>query len=180
MRNMIANDYPEAMFHICPAIDATAKRFSGKRGRKNYKDFLTDNMDIVCGFSVGTPLSGIRLNYVIPGITAPDGSCSLEEIIYHSVRCGLAHEAAIPTNILITENQLGDPNGSLLLPKSIICGLIMAVVGSPANSLETCQETLCIHLNGVGFQINQWWGRSGALRKQMLSAIASKSATEAT
>jgi hypothetical protein len=174
---LIAGDPESAMFQICSAIEETAKRESGRGGRASYKSFLFANTDIICGIGVGVMLSGIRVAYLHPEITTDaSGTCGLEDIVYHAVRCGLYHSAALPTNIRFTKNQIGpDGNGILCIPETIISGLAFSVVVSPANGGERSDLGHFIGVKGTEFHVNDWWGRATDFRAALNAALAKDS-----
>ncbi len=166
---MIGGDPEGAMFQVCATIEETAKRELGKGGRSNYKAFLRSNMDVICCFAFGTGLRRLYLGYTHPKIKGTaDGSCSLEDIVYHAVRCGLYHTAALPSNLRFTKNVLGSGgDGILKLPETLIFGLVMSVVTSPANAAERCDQNYFVTAKDVMFVVNQWWGRAADLHKKV-------------
>ncbi len=185
---LLNGDAEAALMQICAPIDKTAKLEASQSGKKpgkkhnkgigaRYKSFVHRNMDIITGVGLWGPmLAGVRLPYTHPDIQCqPDGTCSLEEIIWHVIRCGLYHEAELPNDIVFTDSELGggnkSPAGVLKLPKNLVYGLIMAVVGSPVNKSQTFDDSYCIRIHGENYFLNDWWGKAAQLRARMRKAL---------
>jgi hypothetical protein len=126
--------YFESLTLACIAIDACAAiLYPGENVTKRNKRFLKDYFRIICkhGFP-GVQASHIRikLNVEIDNLKKDEqGYVDMEQIIYHTIRCGLVHETTIDKRIQFTnQTMIGDFNSDqFLLPKDIIFGLIKAV-----------------------------------------------------
>jgi hypothetical protein len=98
------NDAEGALIPASIAVDATASQFYGAPGRKSFKTFIHDNMKLIsrCGLN-GCKIENLNLqvpqDFVakFPQMHLLDarGLCSLQELFYHVVRCGLVHEAEL-------------------------------------------------------------------------------------
>lgn len=94
---MARNDPERALLPLSAAIDATATKLYTQRGRKSYKEFIHQNLNLITEVSFGTSILNINLKYDHPDLEAdPDGRCSIQNILYHVVRCGLVHSAELP------------------------------------------------------------------------------------
>src|SRR5262249_39182982 len=90
----------------------------------------------------------------------PEGVYTIEEILYHAVRCGLYHQAGLPSNLEFTsECQIRCNHGALVLPASLIYGLILAVVVAPANQQEVAAGPSMLNLGDFPIPISKLWGR---------------------
>lgn len=127
--------YEEALCLVCIAIDACAsKQYSidNYKNNERYKLFLKENFNIICKY--GFPdiqVSKIRIKIMNKNIklkTDKNGYVSMEEIIYHVLRCGLVHECCIEETIEFTDSTIiGDWTDKFYIPKDIIWGFINSV-----------------------------------------------------
>lgn len=172
---LVANDPEGALFQICAAIEETAKREGRPKGKKGYKAWVADNIPIITAIGIGPALAGIRIAYSHPELPATlDGAHGFEDIVYHVVRCGLYHAASLPTDVHITENQIGaDSTGALLIPKHLVTGLVVAVIASPSNAGETSSSRHFFEVSGVRFDLDSQWGRRDDLLKELMAARSS-------
>jgi hypothetical protein len=158
---MLSDDPEGALFAICAAIEETARRERRQKGRHGYKALIADNIHLVTGFGLGHPIASLRMGYSHPNLpTDDDGNAQIEDIVYHVMRCGLYHTAALPASVIFTNNRIGgNGKGDLLLPKSMVSGLIVFVVCSPANTGETTDPSFCVTAFGRNFFLNRIWGK---------------------
>lgn len=162
VEKMAANDPEGALFQICAAIDATAARETGKSGRSSYKAFIKQNLALITQIAFsGRTVLGMNLAIDHASVKRDaKGTASIEDILYHVVRCGLYHQAALPKELQFTDQvQIHMKDGRLLLPSSLINGLIVAVVVSPANRGELCSELSTLNLGAAILPLNKLWGR---------------------
>jgi hypothetical protein len=90
--------------------------------------------------------------------------CSAESILYHVVRCGLLHEACLPASLRFeTTNTITVRDGLLVLPASLIVGLVMAVVACPANGGESLPSECSFSIGGRDYPLSSFWGRQDDL-----------------
>ena len=167
MDELQAGDAEEALYQISSAVEATAKAEYGTGGRGNYKNFIHDNFGLITKIAFGhARILKLRIGYSHPEIKSDaDGTCSIEEVFYHAVRCGLAHETKLPHNLVFTDEQAikPDKSGTLFLPKSLVMGLIVAVVVSPANAGEKADKPCGIQYIGLNIPVEKMWGKRAEL-----------------
>ena len=98
VEKMDAGDPEGALFQISSAIDATAKREFSKAGRRSYKDFVHDNLALITDITFqGTRILNLHFAFDHPQIAKDSsGTCTIQDILYHAVRCGLYHDSALP------------------------------------------------------------------------------------
>jgi hypothetical protein len=171
-----AGDPESALFAICPAVEATAKKEFGKGGRGSYKDFIRNNLPLITMIGVWgmntkelwLPYTNVAKNEDLrigEGGFYPFGLYPFEEIVYHIARCGLGHEAGLPPDLEFVDKPeiRSDPSGKLYLPASLVLGLIFAVVASPANQNEAETGTGAkarVYMDGpYPLPLNKLWGR---------------------
>lgn len=154
-----------ALSLACSAVDATSTKMfpDEKYNNVRYKSFLQKNMRLVTTFGMpGVSAGGIRIKCVnIPELkTDKENMASLEDIIYHVIRCGLIHQCEIEDKIEFTERtMLGDFKGKFRVPYAIILGLIMAVILSKENAAESMPKSHKVYLNGKHVDLNSLWGK---------------------
>lgn len=161
---MQAGDPESALFAICAAIEATAAKELGRTGRSTYKTFIHDNLAIITQVAFTRRVMNLHVafDHSSQSIkTGPNGECSVEDIFYHAVRCGLYHSAELPLNLrFIDEKKISCEGGVLHLPSALIYGLITAVVIAPVNRDEVANASPMFNW-GSGFRIpvSLLWGR---------------------
>jgi len=165
VEKMAQNDAEGALLPISSAVDATATKHFNRRGRRSYKDFIHENLGLITKVALGPSVLNIKLKYDHPDLeTGPDGLCTIEDILYHVVRCGLAHSAELPSTLkFVDENRFQVDNGLLVLPASLIYGLIAAVVVCPENTDQSIADNYGLNVRGFQIRLNDLWGRKAEL-----------------
>jgi len=168
LRAVEAKDIPEALLHACIAVAATARREDrGLTDRRAFETFLMKNMDlIVLGMTAGA-FTVASLEFEVPSSARTLGkrdTVGLETILYKLVRCSLIHEDDLPSEVEFTEAN--DPKawqmsgqGRIVLPWQVVWGLVLSVVGAPANSLEVGCDNWYIGDKPVA----DLWGRKAVI-----------------
>jgi hypothetical protein len=159
----VAAGDPEGALHaICAAIESTAKQEFGKPGRSSYKEFIHSNLGMITAVAFGgTQVLNIYLAIDHPDLPkGADGLCSIQDIFYHVVRCGLYHDSGLPSALEFADEQrIRCENGHLVLPTSLIYGLIAAVVVAPVNRGESTGKTTILNLGDFPIPVSHLWGR---------------------
>ncbi len=155
-------DFENALIQLSIAFDATAKREYPKlKVGERFKKFLRDNQDIITFFTFAT---NMFIDCVFDGYT-------LEDIIYHVLRCGLLHEGSIPDEIeFVDEIVLGRPGGRWRFPKTYVWGGLLAIIGAKSNAKERIPPQYAMLIMGKQYQVNELWGRCDVIRKKMVRA----------
>jgi len=158
---MAQKDAEGALLPISAAIDATATKHFGTSGRKSYKSFLHENLGLITKVGLGPAILNLNLEYDHPDIQRnADGTCPIQDILYHVVRCGLAHDAELPSNLRFTdEYRFTTEDNVLILPASLIYGMIVAVVVCPVNGDQSVAEQYGINVRGFQIRLNKLWGK---------------------
>lgn len=162
IEKMASSDFEGALFAVCAAIEATATKEFNKKGREVYKTFIHENLGLITDIAFGgKKVLNINLKYEHPDIKkTQEGLCSIQDIIYHAVRCGFYHEAKMPDDIKFSsEQKIKVENNNLILPASLIYGFIIAVVISPANKNENTSKDEILNLYNFPIPINKLWGK---------------------
>jgi len=157
--------YDISLALACSAVDATASKcgYEGKNNTK-YKQFLKENMRVITTFGFpGISASGIKIKCVnIPDLkTDNNNMVDIENIIYHTIRCGLIHQCDIDSQIEFTPDTfIGDFISKFKIPQNIVIGLIVAVVLAKCNQNEhLCKDYSIINpLTKERVNLNKIWG----------------------
>lgn len=160
------NQFDIALALASSAVDATASK-CGYKGNNNtkYKQFLKDNMQMITTFGFpGISASGIRIKCInIEDLKTDDKNMTdIENIIYHTIRCGLIHQCDISSQIEFThETYIGDFIDKFKIPQNLVLGLLVAVVLAKCNKYESLKKTYFI-LNPMTkehISLNSLWGK---------------------
>lgn len=153
---------------ICSALDATAKKvFPNDNNNQRNKKFIRKYMHIITRFGFpGVLATGIRIKCIdIPNLrTDSEGYVGIEDIIYHTIRCGLIHECEIEDLIEFTDETLiGDFNQKFKVPKELFWGLTLATILCKENKHEKSIDEVNINITGKNFSIDDLWGKEKEL-----------------
>ncbi|MBW3598549.1 MAG: hypothetical protein KY475_14915 [Planctomycetes bacterium] len=168
IEKMKQGDAESALFQICAAIDTTAKaEFAQPKARKkDYKDFIHRSLGLITEIGFGPRILNINLGYAHPEIKAnADGCVSIQDVIYHAIRCGFYHDSSLPSNLHFEDEAAirVSKEGDLFLPSTLVWGLMWAVVVAPVNSGErAAHEVFLTHL-GAPLPLSKLWGRRAEL-----------------
>lgn len=174
VQKMAENDAEGALLPLSSAVDATATKHFSRSGRKSYKDFIHENLDLITKVAFGKSIMNINLKYHHLDLdTGPDGLCTIQDILYHVVRCGLAHAAELPSTLkFVNENKWQVEDNLLVLPASIVYGLITAVVVCPENADQTISVEYGLNVRGFQIGLNKLWGK----KQELLNLFAAMDA----
>jgi hypothetical protein len=168
-----SENYDVSLALACTAIDATAKKLygDGLSNNQRNKKFLNENMRLVTHFGFpGITASGLAIKCDnIPELKRdPKGLVSMEEILYHTLRCGLVHECEIDNRIEFVEATfIGDYNNKFRMPANLIFGLVLSVVLSESNVGETLSKNYSIKSNGKNYNLNTLWGERAKILREI-------------
>ena len=158
--------YDISLALVASAVDATATK-SKYKGNNNvkYKKFLKDNMRIITTFGFpGISASAIKIKcHNIKDLkTDKNNMVNIEDIIYHTIRCGLIHQCDISNSIEFTEKTyIGDFIDTFKIPQNLVLGLIMSVVLAECNKNEKLSTNVYTIINPISQEeliINNLWG----------------------
>jgi hypothetical protein len=138
---LFENDrYLESLCLACIAIDAcAAKLYPNEKVNERNKHFLKDYFMTISKYGFpGVQASSIRIRVDtdLKDLKKDEnGYVDIEQIIYHSLRCALVHQATIDERIqFINQTRIGNfNNDGFYLPKALIFGLIKAIDEAPCN-----------------------------------------------
>ena len=162
-KKISVGDHEGALMQVCAAIEATATAEYGKEGRSSYKTFLQENLGLITKVAFGASILNLNLGYTHPRVkTATPGLCSFGDILYHAVRCGLYHQASLPSDLRFhNEPSFVVEGGLLVLPARLILGLVVAVIVAPVNKDKTVADDHegGLEISGYKIPLKRLWGR---------------------
>lgn len=158
---------------VCSALDATAKKiFPSENNNQRNKKFIRKYMPMITLFGFpGIIAGGILIKcHNVPNLkTDKDGYVGIEDIIYHTIRCGLIHECEIENLIEFTdETIIGDFYDKFKVPKQLFWGLALSVILCEQNKNESTRENVFINIADCTFDINELWGQENKLQKRII------------
>ncbi len=167
IEEMARNDPEAALTSASIAVAATARLAHPKlKDNEAHKQFLNDNMGLIASIALpvirvtGQAKLVLGGKYTHPRVkAAKDGYTSLADILYHVVRCSLVHEAGLPSNVQFSEGTLVSQPDKLVLPRTIVSGLIVAVVVATVNKAEMIAPSYQFTFGGKSIPLNDLWGR---------------------
>ena len=159
---------------ICSALDVTAKKVFPNEtdNSKRNKKFMKEYMHIITRFGfpgIITSKEEIRIKCVNVPNLKPDneGYVGIEDIIYHTIRCGLIHECDIEQSIEFTDETLiGDFINKFKVPKQLFWGLTLATILCEKNKEEVSFDKV-IKLGNKDFQIGELWGKEHEIQRMI-------------
>ena len=166
-------DAEAALIPVSIAMDATAQKFYGKPGRGSYKTFIHDNLPLITKVALNGPRIE-NLHLAVPAeflqrwpemkTTDNNTLCSIQEIFYHVVRCGLVHEAELIASLEFQEKAIiRISNGKIILPRKLILGFIVSVCVCAANKDDTMPDGHGLNISGYNIPFNALWGKKDQL-----------------
>jgi len=169
-----------ALIQVTISFDATAKKEGLTGGNaERCKKFIEKNKNIITRVSfglleIGGPLS---LEYARTGNESK--FATFEEVIYKLIRCNLLHEGEVSDIIeFVDETTFGvSTEGKIILPKTIVLGIVFAVICSPANKNGTLDNSFIFNLGQKSYRFNEFWGekeKALALFRQHAEDVSKK------
>ncbi|EIZ1412020.1 hypothetical protein MOV01_004366 [Vibrio vulnificus] len=158
-----------AIEHACNAIDVTSQRYYSQKKSSNscFKQLLSEYSWLIEIMS----LRGINLdettfdNFPIKIFNKIEGKPRFCDLIYHVVRCGLVHSDTLEKGFSFHDRDAIEiADKELVLPSSILWGLLGVVVFCPANVNEETDDRYYISIFGNRFVINDFWGQEAVAR----------------
>jgi hypothetical protein len=175
--------YESAMCLAMNALDVTASREypvlagPGKVGERCMR-FVRDHYDIVTSVGTGGAI------YSAPGshLNLPDPKTgttnSLEGILYHTVRCLLTHETALPGDTFFNEQAVyGQTPQGFSIPAAMVYAVILAVVGANTNTGETSNADIGLIVRDQKIPIAECWGRKEKILSLLGMPVGPKNGT---
>ena len=164
-----------ALSDICIAIDVTSQRYYGvpASSASCYKRFLKENIWMIVVTGMGSLITeAIKLPFTHKDIkTDSEGYCTLEQIIYHVMRCGLIHGTGEDSKIKWNNNVplAIDKEGNLNISPSFIWGLALCVITCSVNKDEKVGDSCWISMASFKYLINDLWGKRNSVKNMIKS-----------
>lgn len=162
-----------SLVSVCNAVDATAKKEypqSPKIGER-YVNFISDNMRIITTAGFGVQTSDFRFRNIFKNVKGmekfnDDKDVSIKDLVYCVVRCGLIHSATLPKELSFHQGtSIKLENQSLVIPISLVWGLVFAVVGAPSNTGNISGSNLSVKFPSEELiQLDLLWGQKAKIK----------------
>ena len=166
-------DFEDAFLQASVAVAATARKEHQSLGGDQlcYRKFIRENIDLITLVSLGSTLQGISLRYAHSDLKdTPDGTHSLDELLYVVVRCCLVHEAGLPAGFTVVQERMfatGATPGEVTISSKLVLGMAVAVTASPVNADEELSGESSVELNGKRVALRELRGRRIELRRRL-------------
>lgn len=173
--HMEKNELELALSDICIAIDITSQKYYNEStsSASCYKRFLKEHMWMIIVTGMNSIIAEtIKLPFKHENIKSDkDGYCTLEQIIYHVMRCGLIHGTGEGNKIIWNRNVplAIDGNQNLILSPAFIWGLALCVIACPINNYEQVGDLCWISTASFKYLINDLWGKRDSVEKMIRS-----------
>lgn len=162
-----------ALHEVCTALDITSWKYykAQKSSKKLYQRFLDENMKtiLLMGMGPGAPLTpDIKIPFQHKYVHSDaDGYCTLKDVIYHVMHCGLKHDTGEDNNIIWNDriSMMLNAQKQLLLSLGFIWGFALIVIICPINKNEKIGERTWIEMLQLRYLINDLWGYCDFPRK---------------
>jgi hypothetical protein len=156
---MNSGAYDAAFPPTCGAIVETAKKAYGDGG--NYEKFIKENWELLSfmGLPRALPLPlnvPFALKRIVPSFNSHHGA---KEIIFYVIQQTLA-AGKMPAQFAFASTDIFEiRRNRLLLPVSLIGGLLGLVIVQPVNKDETIDEKYWMNIADFKMFISELWGR---------------------
>lgn len=166
-------DFEGALIPACIAVAATSRKVRPTGpDHAVYKAFLRDHIELITRVAFGNiAILNLRIEFSHADLI-PDheGLVTLEQILYHVVRCGLIHEAELTTTLKFTDDGIMKVDQ---LPAKLIHGMIGAVLADASNADETIEPGYGIMTAAGAVPLQSLWGRRDEVFRVMLDGYRS-------
>lgn len=155
---MNAGSYEAAFAPTCAAINETAQRTFGA---ENYQRFIRENWQLISfmGLPRALPLPlniPFALKRIVPSFNSHHGA---KEIIFHLVQQTTA-TGKMPVQFAFASTDIFEiKRNRLLIPGSLLGGLLGIVIVQPVNKNETIDEKYWMNIADFKMFISELWGR---------------------
>lgn len=164
-----------ALSDICIAVDITSQKYynESRSSASCYKRFLKENIWMIIVTGMGSLITeAIKLPFTHKYIKSDsEGYCTLEQIIYHVMRCGLLHGTGEDSKIIWNSNVplAIDKDQNLNISPSFIWGLALCVITCQANIHERVNDYCWISMATFKYLINDLWGKRDSVKNMIKS-----------
>jgi len=162
--NYLEGDIHTSLSLACSAVDATARKvFNSTNNNVRFKNYIKRYFRIISFYGLpGIVTNGIKIGCtLLKDIKTDENNMVwIEDIIYHTIRCGLLHECDIDKNLrFVDETLIGEKDNFFNIPKFIIIGLLISVVLCKENNNEKLDNNISFYLKNNLITVNDLWGK---------------------
>ena len=173
--HMTKGEIELALSDICIAIDITSQKYYNEPNSSAscYKRFLKENIWMIVVTGMGSLITeAVKLPFTHKDIKSDyEGHCTLEQIIYHVMLCGLIHGTGEESKIVWNTNVplAIDKDQNLNISPSFIWGLALCVITCPVNLHERVGDYCWISMATFKYLINDLWGKRDSVKNMIKS-----------
>ena len=175
IEHMSKGEVELALSDICIAIDITSQKYYSEPNSSAscYKRFLKENIWMIVAIGTGSLITeAVKLPFTHKDIKSDsEGYCTLEQIIYHVMHCGLIHGTGEESKIIWNANipLAIDNDQNLNISPSFIWGLALCVITCPVNLHERVGNYSWISMGTFKYLINDLWGKRDSVKNMIKS-----------
>lgn len=156
--------YQKAFGHTCRAVASTVQKqldLHDAPSLVDYKQFIGENEELVrfiCFPSVNS--NYLETRFTIREISLnPHRDYTIKEVIVFFLTYGLKH-GRLPADIMFSgKNNFEKRDGKLLVPHTLVSGLLALVVVHPVNSDQAIPDEYWINISDFKMFVSELWGR---------------------
>jgi hypothetical protein len=146
---MQAQSYEDALIHLFPAVDKTAKRRRPESGvGERICSFISEQQVLITAIAFR--------NVFAPGCMF-DG-LTFADAIYKLARTSIIHEGELDARLRITSGNSLRIGKVWELPSSTVSAMTVAVIVSPENAGERSSSATRVSILGEEFEVQSLWG----------------------
>ena len=175
IEHMSKGEVELALSDICIAIDITSQKYYNEPNSSAscYKRFLKENIWMIVATGTGSLITeAVKLPFTHKNIKSDsEGYCTLEQIIYHVMHCGLIHGTGEESKIIWNANipLAIDEEQNLNISPNFIWGLALCVITCPVNLHERVEDYSWISMGTFKYLINDLWGKRDSVKNMIKS-----------
>jgi hypothetical protein len=155
--------YENAFRVACFALEATLKKELDKEelALLDYKDFVNDHWKLISFMCLpGVNSHYLETQFVIREISLnPHRDYTVKEIVIFFITYVLKNGKLPPDITFASGNNFDKKDGKLLVPSTLVSGLLGLIVLHPVNKNETIPDKYWINISDFKMFISELWGR---------------------
>jgi hypothetical protein len=151
-----------ALIQTSIAIDATAKKkYPSQKPTQRCKNFLRNQQAFITKVAFGKLEIQGDIYFDSSSSNSGKKGKTLEDVLYHLVRCSLLHEGEMPKEVeIVHESTFGmTGDGKVIFSVLMIWAMIWSVVGSKVNEAERLPDVYTASIGGITLKLNDLWGK---------------------
>jgi hypothetical protein len=150
LKHFVAGEFEDALLQVSSALEGTAKKQypSVVKSPDRCKQFIRDNEEFLLWYGWGGMFRVGQAGQVTLHTTL--AGPKFDEWVYGILRCGMYHEASVGDTVFFTDQLIAYgtlDGGKYVVPVYLVLGMILAVIGAPANADQSVKGGLMLPLD---------------------------------